>query len=714
MQVPASKLRVVRFGVFEVDLQEAELRKSGIHIKLQEQPFQILTMLLEHPGQTVTREELRSKLWPTDTFVDFDHSLNSSINKLREALGDSSEVPRFIETLHRRGYRFIAPVCRSPAPVKEPEQPVPVVETPVTHARWPFESPRATSLQRIVAASVIALVLFGVAIYWATSPPPMPRIVSSHVLTNTGYSKSWSSPIVDRGSLYFLEKRPSGWVYQQISAAGGEESSVLKPNVFLRDISRDGSKMLWSVVTDETTGKADTWMQPLPTGSPRLIMKDATSSIWNAEGDGIFFTRNNWTELYRANSDGTGMERLATVPHIGNPHLSPDGSRIRFTGPFPDFALWEVGVDGSNPRPILSGSQDVWGGTWSSDGKYFFFTAWDGDRSSLWAISEGRHWWWKTNTSLPQQLTFGPMSIESPAISKDGKQLFAVGIERRGELAAYDSKSGKFVPYLGGESICMVDFSRVGQWVAYVTYPEGTLWRSRIDGSERRQLTVPPMAVDNPRWSPDGKLIAFSDPSNGNRRTMTYFGPRRTYVISVDGGAPVQLLEGYFSDPVWSLDGGSIAYGCHRTRKREVRILDLQSKKSTTVPGSQGMWSPRWSPDGKYVVALGGPNGSDKLMLFSFASNAWVGLASSVSRGFDWPSWSHDSKFVYAEDGDLVVRIAIADHKKEQIALLTFPTTGYYVDRIGANWVGLTPDGRPITTRDTGIAELYAFDLDYK
>lgn len=110
MHVPADKSRLVRFGVFEVDLQESELRKSGIRIKLQDQPFQILSMLLERRGETVTREELRARLWPADTFVDFDHSLNSSIKKLREALGDDSENPRFIETLHRRGYRFIAPV----------------------------------------------------------------------------------------------------------------------------------------------------------------------------------------------------------------------------------------------------------------------------------------------------------------------------------------------------------------------------------------------------------------------------------------------------------------------------------------------------------------------------------------------------------------------------------------------------------------------------
>src|SRR5712692_10081185 len=101
---------LIRFGVFEADLQAGELRKQGLKIKLQDQPFQILAMLLERPGELVTREEIRQRLWPADTFVDFDHGLNNAVNRLREALTDSAETPRFIETLPRRGYRFIAPV----------------------------------------------------------------------------------------------------------------------------------------------------------------------------------------------------------------------------------------------------------------------------------------------------------------------------------------------------------------------------------------------------------------------------------------------------------------------------------------------------------------------------------------------------------------------------------------------------------------------------
>jgi cholera toxin transcriptional activator len=134
--------RLIRFGVFEADLAAAELRKSGVRIRLQEQPFQVLAYLLNHPGEVVTREELRQKLWPADTFVDFDHSLNTAVNKLREALGDSAASPRYVETLARRGYRFVAPVqaaeaaipvaAKDPAPA--PSAPIhPELELPLPH-----------------------------------------------------------------------------------------------------------------------------------------------------------------------------------------------------------------------------------------------------------------------------------------------------------------------------------------------------------------------------------------------------------------------------------------------------------------------------------------------------------------------------------------------------------------------------------------------------
>src|SRR5712691_1379521 len=122
MQVSGTTSRVLRFDVFEVDLRTEELRKHSLRLRLPSQSYQIVMLLLEHPGELVSREELREKLWPADTFVDFDHGLNAAVNRLREALGDSADSPRFVETLPRRGYRFIVPVEWN----SDSEQPTPV------------------------------------------------------------------------------------------------------------------------------------------------------------------------------------------------------------------------------------------------------------------------------------------------------------------------------------------------------------------------------------------------------------------------------------------------------------------------------------------------------------------------------------------------------------------------------------------------------------
>jgi DNA-binding winged helix-turn-helix (wHTH) protein len=146
MPVPQSNSKIARFGVFELDLAAGELRKNGRKIRLQEQPFQVLAMLIERAGEVVSREELRQRLWPSDTFVDFDHSLNTAINKVREALGDSASSPRYVETLARRGYRFVAPVQHDPAPDAAYIIPEPAANTPDSKQANLTESSSSSSL----------------------------------------------------------------------------------------------------------------------------------------------------------------------------------------------------------------------------------------------------------------------------------------------------------------------------------------------------------------------------------------------------------------------------------------------------------------------------------------------------------------------------------------------------------------------------------------
>ena len=711
--MPVGEKHTFRFGPFELDTQCGQLRKDGVGLKLQGQPIQVLEILLQKPGQLVTREEIRQRLWTSDTFVDFDHSLNTAVKKLRQTLGDEADTPRYIETLPKRGYRFIGEVENEEAkeePKTDTREAAAVAVLPIGPLE-PRPSNRMRRWRRAVIGTALGLLVITTGVvYSALKPEPQPRIVGSHILTKTGTRKRWvAKPIVDRGYVYFQEEArwfPGDPLLTshtfRFPVGGGEVSAVPVTKGSVADVSRNGSFLL-DLPDGEVKNRRDVWMQSPSDEVPRLVVKDGVWPIWSSEGDQIFFVRGKGpdSQLYRANIDGTGVELLATAPVIFQPHLSPDRSRVRFAGV---DAFWEVGIaEGGLRRVFGAGPPEPLGGSWGSDGRHYFFASWDGERWSLFSRSESHHWWRKGSGSPSRQLTFGPLSIGNPAISSDGKQLYAVGMEKHGELSVYDSKSRTFVPYLGGISVCCVDFSRDGQWMTYVSYPEGMLWRSRIDGSERMQLTFTPVDAINPRWSPDGKLIAFMNPRGG----------RRIYVISADGGAPLLLVAADAMDPAWSADGKSLAYAMDSASEHDLRILDLATQRSTVVPGSQGIWSPRWAPDGKHLAAFSGYTWGKKVMLFKFASNTWEELI--TGEGFAWPSWSRDSKFVYTQEGDSLVRVDVSSKKKETIVSLHgFRSTAYMMDMWDSGWFGLSPDGRPISTRNAGLSDVYAFDLEYK
>jgi len=202
-------------------------------------------------------------------------------------------------------------------------------------------------------------------------------------------------------------------------------------------------------------------------------------------------------------------------------------------------------------------------------------------------------------------LTSGPIRFTSPLPSKDGKRIFAIGEQLRGELTKFDLKSQRFVRYLSGISAEQLNFSRDGQWVTYVTYPESLLWRSRIDGTQRQQLTVPPLQATEPRWSPNGQQIVFAGYMPGEKPHL--------YVIPAEGGSPDAISASSVGQPAaagpqWSPDGNSVIFfevndlGLDRTSR--ILLLDLHTRQVSALPASEGLYSPRWSPDGRYVVAI--------------------------------------------------------------------------------------------------------------
>jgi DNA-binding winged helix-turn-helix (wHTH) protein/Tol biopolymer transport system component len=704
------KTRVTQFGVFEVDLQAGELRKSGLRIKLQDQPLQILTLLLEHPGEVVSREQLRQRLWPADTFVDFDHSLNSAVKKLRQALGDDSDNPRFIETLPRRGYRFIVPVKQDVLPSDQPPIEKPPASTgtgsrPKRH--WLGIPGRGILGRTILGAAVVAV---AAVILWLTAirNPRAPKVLRFTQLTNDGQAKS--GPMATDGSrVYFNETLPGQRaVILQVSVKGGEAVPLPGPlkQPAVLDLSRDGTELLLAdgaPENEEGIGPCSLWLQPVAGGSPRRV---GTVRAVDARfgGDGTSIIYGNGNDVYSVNTDGSSPRKLLTAGYTPFAfRFSPDAQVFRFTqldGQVDTMDIMEAAANGTGLHKMFSGCC----GEWTSDGRFFVFQNRRDLRLNLWALPERRRFrWWKRDAKAIQ-LTAGPLNFQDLLLSKDNKQIFAVGGSNRAEVIRYDSRSGQFVSYLSGISAESLAFSRDGRWVTYLSFPEGTLWRSKVDGSERLQLTFPPMRVFLPRWSPDGKQIVFN---------ATF--PDKTpniYLISSAGGTPQRVLpsEQSQTDVNWSPDGNSLVFGTFFVPNMPIYTIDLRSKRITSLPGSAGLFSPRWSPDGRYIAALT-TDQSFKLMLFDLVTQKWTQVFGSP---IGYLLWSHDGTYIYFQDmrnAERIVRLRVRDRKIENIVDIKNVgrlTTGTFVD-----WFGLAPDDSPLFARDISTSEIYALEMDW-
>ena len=707
MSDPAVNPKTLQFGLYELDLVARELRKSGVRIKLQDQPFQILAMLLERPSEIVTREELQKRLWPEDTFVDFDLSLNSAIKKLRQALSDDSENPRFIETLYRRGYRFIGPVNGSSLLSLATLGSAKSVSAPPVSDRLSPSVP-ARNFRVIAWAFAAVLVLVAAGLFWSNPSQP-PRITGYTQITRDGRAKGFGGLVAGGERLYIAEIELDQFVVGQVADSGGETAVLPMPfhNVGVQDLALNGSSILITA-SEGTSEGGSVWAFPLPAGSPRRLGDlVVTSATWSPDASDLVFSKGQ--EIFVAKSDGSSPRKLATVSgSVFGLRFSPDSQRLRFT--IHDMkndseSLWELNRDGSGLRPLLPGWNDSpqeCGGTWTPDGKYFLFQSYRSGRFNLWALPERAHWF--GGRSQPMQLTNGPLDFTLPVPSRDGRRIFSVGVQRRAELVRYDARKG-FVPYFGGLSGIGLAFSPDGQWVAYVSIPDQALWRSKVDGSERLQLTnASEMWAGLPRWSPDGKQIAFM-----GRKSNTSW---RAYLVSPNGGAPRDLVPGAEAgvDPSWSPDGESIALSLHNPGKTPlgISILDLKTQKVSDLPGAENLYSPRWSPDGKYIAAM--TTDSQKLMLFDRASGRWMELATLTTIGY--PSWSHDGQYLYFDttltDDPAFFRIRISDRKLER--LFSLKAVRRFWGELG-EWTGLAPDDSPLLVRDTSSQEIYALDF---
>jgi serine/threonine protein kinase len=695
--------------------------------------YEMVTGTLPFRGETsgIISEAILNRPFTTplrfnpDLPAKFEDILNKALEKDRDLRYQSaSDIQIDLKRLKREiDSGQSSSGSRAPMPVEAATTPTRSHASLTAETAVPMESTTAQSVSTkrwpLVVLGAGFLTAVALVLAWIRPAAP-PRVSSLTQITNDGrekpssYSLDRIPPVIvsDGSRLYFWESGPG---VSQVSASGGQTVPLTSglQNVFINDISPKGSELLIGTPTPQNYYGNALWILPLPGGSPRrladILAQDAT---WSRDGSKIIYA--NESDLYSATPDGSDKRKITTVAgRAWWPRVSPDGRRIRLSVFDPHTtlsSLWEVSMDGTAARHLLPGwnAPTACCGNWTPDGNYFVFQATDNGRTDIWAIREKGLL--QKSESEPVRLTTGPLNYWAPLPSRDGKKIFVVGEQPRGELIRYDTKLRQFVPYMNSLSAEQVRFSPDGQWAAYVTYPEATLWRSRIDGSERLQLTFSPQQAGLPRWSPNGKQIAFIAASVGQ--------PSKIYVVSAEGGASEEIIpqEPVQNDPAWSADGNSIIFGeaplgqLGALRTNGLHIVDLKTHLASIIPGTEGLWSPRTSPDGRYLVGLYAD--TQRLMLFDLKTQKTTELVNAINVG--WPEWSRDSQYVYFEmtsstaDGDKLVRVRVADRKLDEIkSLKDIREVGFYT-----NWGGLAPDDSPLTLRNAATQEIYAVDVD--
>ncbi len=388
-------------------------------------------------------------------------------------------------------------------------------------------------------------------------------------------------------------------------------------------------------------------------------------------------------------------------------HWSSDSRFLRFTVhalSAPMDTLWELDSEGKARQlasPEGADEPHPLSGVWIGNGDFLFASVRPGG-TDLWRMKSGL---WPWEKSAFRQLTGGPLDFYGPATIPGRTDLAVIGARKRGELVRFDSKVGRFVPFLNGISAEMANFSRDGKWAVYVTYPERDLWRSRIDGTEPLQLTHAPLRAGLPQISPDGRQIVFT--GDYSRHQL------RTWIVPFDGGEPrpvTDIRDGTAEvGPKWSPDSRRLlfrfdpaVYGNH------LRILDLSSGKVEIVPGSENRFNQRWSPDGRWILAT--PNNEKGLDLFDVEQRTWTNLTSMTA---DYPEWSRNGKYVYfctrAGNDDAIYRIALDSRKPELVATLVGTPRAY--DELYTQWVGLAPDDSPILLRSADLQQIYLLSV---
>ncbi len=731
----AARNRQFKFGLFEADLEQGILTRQGTVVKLQEQPFRILALLLEAQGEVLARDDLRKKIWPEGTFVEFDGSLNTALMKLRAALNDNAENPIFIETVPRKGYRFIAPIviARNEAATVttavrvttdgQPEETFDLGESPLQEPTPEVAGRRPISRGAYLhwwqtAAIFFAFLLMVLFLLW---PKPQPRVLAVRQLTHSGQVDPWGKLVTDGSRIYFVIRDVTGWNLMQTSVEGGNSQYTPTPfdNTRIFDLSPDHSQFLIGQLTHR--GEAtQLWLWPVQGGAPRRIGDVmAEEAVWSPKGDQIAYLDGESIKI--STTDGATVRDIARFhPAPSSLVWSPDGKRLRFTQTEPSQgtdSMWEIGTDGSSLRRVLPEGQrgpHEGSGTWLAGGRYFAFSSGVDLRASLAVDTRANLWLMGEQAGLfsrtrnPVQLTSGPIAFDHPVGLPNADRIFVIGSQSAYQLLRIDPKTSTKSAMLTESGATDINFSLDGQWVVYAARENGTLWKSKLDGTGKVELTAKATGAFAPAWSPDEKQILFTG--------FLLDKQPRLYVVSSKGGTPRPVLptnnKWASMSGDWRTDGRQIVLDVQDTEtsaEPTIRVLDLETSAVTELAGSQGLIEPRWSSDGRYIAALH-PR-KKQVWLYDCQSKRW-----SVIADANFPAalrWSPGGDAIYFQDVDeleqSVFRVTMV--KKDEVERVTSFGDLLSFGATRCIFTGLSPDGSVYVTVDHGGVDVYSVDL---
>jgi serine/threonine protein kinase len=559
-----------------------------------------------------------------------------------------------------------------------------------------WRRPRSIAILGIAAVALIVILVLVL-----NAPPPASGPLNFEQLTFSPGLKD--GPIVTDGTRLYFESQGQP---VEMSVKGGPTAPLRASmsGMQMLDISPDASEMLALKrdLNDETF-RGSLWSVPVLGGSPRMLDNQTVRSAqWSP--DGRLIASADLNSVFVSDMDGMNIRKIwDAASTTGVPHFSPDSRRIR-VAVYDDKNLappkiWELNVDGGSPHrlalqwPEDTGLED---GQWTPDGKRFLFRSGREGLNNIYELLDPP-WFepWKKPTGV--RLTAGQIDVLAMTPSRDSAGLFVVGRIAQGEMYVFDPQQKRFVPFLNGLAASSIAISPDKKWMAYADYPRHFLWRSKLDGSEKLQLTNFYATME--QWSPDSRQIVFSD-------------WRQLYLISADGGVAEKLIPNPNNEvaPFWSPDGKSITFNDYPNpgQPRAIKLLDLATRKISIMPGSEGYYVGEWSPDGQYMVAVA--QNPSRLVLYTVKSGTWKDLK-KFDVPWGWFIWSDDSKSLYVnlmgsapgtEPG--FYRLGIPDGAWK----LTNTLDGLTVSSDnGEIFFALTSDGRLAMMSDTSVVQIY-------